>query len=273
MFSVIRRQLTAGTVLGALALVLATAGGAFAAGHYMITSTKQISPKVLRQLKGNRGPQGLKGAAGAAGPQGAPGAQGAQGPAGPQGSPGANGTNGTNGNTVLSGSGAPAASLGSVGDFYIDTDFDDLYGPKTSSGWGGPTSLKGADGSPWTAGGVLPAGKTETGTWAASAPASAFALSAISFTVPLAAPLDASHVHLYSDANFASVCTGTAASPTAPSGNLCVYQGGVHVNSPSTSVFNPTDSGAADAGVAGTAVLVAAGTSQATDAGTWAVTG
>jgi hypothetical protein len=38
--------------------------------------------------------------------------------------------------TWLSGSGTPSADLGSVGDMYLDTSNNDIYGPKTVSGWG-----------------------------------------------------------------------------------------------------------------------------------------
>jgi len=50
---------------------------------------------------------------------------------------------GTDGKTTLSGDGAPAASLGSDGDFYLDTTGDDIYGPKTSGSWGSGTSIIG----------------------------------------------------------------------------------------------------------------------------------
>lgn len=50
-------------------------------------------------------------------------------------------------NTILNGSGAPAAGLGNIGDFYIDYTNIRLYGAKTSSGWGAGVSLKGTSGS------------------------------------------------------------------------------------------------------------------------------
>ena len=54
---------------------------------------------------------------------------------------------GTNGNTIQSGTGAPVAALGNIGDFYIDTQNNALYGPKTSTGWpGASTSLVGPKG-------------------------------------------------------------------------------------------------------------------------------
>ncbi len=45
-------------------------------------------------------------------------------------------------NTILSGSGTPAKSLGINGDFYIDTKNLNLYGPKTKGFWKIATSLK-----------------------------------------------------------------------------------------------------------------------------------
>jgi len=57
-------------------------GGALAASHYLINSTRQINPKVLKKLKGRTGPRG---AIGAEGPQGPLGASGSRGPLGPQG--------------------------------------------------------------------------------------------------------------------------------------------------------------------------------------------
>ena len=49
-------------------------------------------------------------------------------------------------NTILSGKGAPFASLGLLGDFYIDTSSMNFYGPKTSTKWPTPISLKGPAG-------------------------------------------------------------------------------------------------------------------------------
>jgi hypothetical protein len=79
----LRRHLSYANVVATLALVFAMSGGALAASHYLINSTKQINPKVLKKLKGNTGKTGstgLRGQSGATGPQGA---QGNQGPAGP----------------------------------------------------------------------------------------------------------------------------------------------------------------------------------------------
>jgi hypothetical protein len=88
----IRNHLSYANVVATLALVFAMSGGALAAGHYMINSTKQINPKVLKRLKGAAGAKGAtgpQGTAGKVGPAGSTGAtglegkEGTQGPAGP----------------------------------------------------------------------------------------------------------------------------------------------------------------------------------------------
>ncbi|MDO4692397.1 MAG: DNA/RNA non-specific endonuclease [Porphyromonadaceae bacterium] len=50
------------------------------------------------------------------------------------------------GSVIHSGQGAPAPSLGEVGDYYIDLLTSELYGAKTPLGWGRPISLKGIAG-------------------------------------------------------------------------------------------------------------------------------
>jgi len=70
-------------VVALFALFFAMAGGAYAAKHYLITSTKQISPKVMTALKGNRGPAGTAGPQGPQGPKGDSGTNGAVGATGP----------------------------------------------------------------------------------------------------------------------------------------------------------------------------------------------
>jgi hypothetical protein len=77
-------------VVATMALVFAMGGTAVAAKHYLITSTSQIKPSVLKKLKGNTGAKGATGVQGATG-QGAAGAAGAQGPVGPEGRQGPEG--------------------------------------------------------------------------------------------------------------------------------------------------------------------------------------
>lgn len=77
------RRLSYASAAAALALVLSLSSGAIAARHYLLTSTKQIKPRVLAALRATAG------RAGAPGAPGAPGAQGLRGPrgeTGPQGS-------------------------------------------------------------------------------------------------------------------------------------------------------------------------------------------
>jgi hypothetical protein len=82
-----RKHLTYANVAATLALLFATSGGALAASHYLINSTRQISPKVLKRLKGNRGSRGPAGVPGIAiqGPSGANGLKGARGEPGREG--------------------------------------------------------------------------------------------------------------------------------------------------------------------------------------------
>src|ERR1700680_1108994 len=108
----IRRRLSYANVAATLALVFAMSGGALAATHYLITSTKQISPKVLHKLRGSRG---SKGSRGPTGPQGARGAKGAN---GAKGAKGATGAAGAAGQSALS---SLAPGLTESGDYGIRT--------------------------------------------------------------------------------------------------------------------------------------------------------
>jgi collagen type VII alpha len=89
-----RRRLSYANVTATLALVFAMSGGAMAANHYLITSTKQINPKVLKKLTGKAGSTG---ATGATGPQGATGKEGAAGKEGLTGKEGKEGLTGKEG--------------------------------------------------------------------------------------------------------------------------------------------------------------------------------
>ncbi len=107
----------------------ATGGSSFT---LMGTSQLMSVPYALYAKTAQNGPQG---------PQGPTGADGAQGPTGPA---------GVNGKTILNGTSIPSNSLGTDGDFYINTATNTLFGPKTAGVWGAGTSLigpAGADGS------------------------------------------------------------------------------------------------------------------------------
>ncbi len=55
-------------------------------------------------------------------------------------------------NTIRSGNGVPASTLGIDGDFYIDLKTMNFYGPKKSNRWPIPTSLRGPAGATGAAG-------------------------------------------------------------------------------------------------------------------------
>jgi hypothetical protein len=55
-------------------------------------------------------------------------------------------------NTVLSGEGVPAKSLGINGDFYIDIKTMNMYGPKKNNSWPLPVSMRGPQGPTGAAG-------------------------------------------------------------------------------------------------------------------------
>jgi Collagen triple helix repeat (20 copies) len=195
MFSLIRRRLCYANVVATLALVFAMSGGALAAGHYLLTSTSQVSPKVLKAL---RGKSGLAGAAGAQGPQGSPGARGETGAAG---APGATG---------------PKGETGATG----------------ATGAKGATGAAGATGSPWTAGGTLPSGSTETGVWSINGgPDASYSERAVlaSFTIELAEPPTLSLIgpgegEGEPKEKLPAGCKGNVKKPEADPGNLCVFE-------------------------------------------------
>ena len=64
MLSKIGSRLTYANITATLALVFAMSGGALAATHYLLNSTRQINPKVLKVLKGQTGVAGPKGSQG-----------------------------------------------------------------------------------------------------------------------------------------------------------------------------------------------------------------
>ncbi len=180
MYLKIRKRVTFANIVMTLALVFAMTGGAYAAGKYLITSTKQISPKVLKALVGKRGPAGHIGAAGSAGPVGSAGPAGIKGEAGAKGAPGGNGENGAAGKSVIveEEKAKTAVCEGRGGtSFHAEGSTSKTY------------ACTGKEGSPWTSGGTLPTNKSEKGTWSISYTATAAnqpGTSAISYGIPLA---------------------------------------------------------------------------------------
>lgn len=248
-----RKHFNAGTVVAIVALVFAMTGGAFAVtskgssqGPVASAAKKKKKAKVLR---GPRGPKGATGATGPAGPAGLTGPAGPQGAAGPTG-PAGKGEKGEKGD-----SGAPGESV-TVAKASVAECKEG--GSKFSNATG---TGKACNGSPWTAGGTLPKGATETGAWAFGPIAASSVvqngsrvfttpnLPVASFAVPLAAPLEnaancgepsqpACHVHYINPAGEEvlafgntvqpSGCPGSAAAPEAEPGNFCVYAAEEH---------------------------------------------
>jgi hypothetical protein len=271
MFSTLRNRFGIPGVISVIALVFAMFGGAYAA------SNSSGGGKATASAKAKKGPRGPKGATGPAGPQG---------PAGPAGPAGAKGDAGA--------AGAPGASATAVS----------FSGPKGGCNEGGvevksagaPTfvcngeeGVQGANGEPWTAGGVLPPNATETGTYLIDSSAATatifegYVQTAISFPIPLAGLLDEGHALFVKPPNgpTPAACenpehAGAASftNPEASPGFLCVYGGDSdNVNASELFVYRMDSApGASPSG----ALLIQEFQNQGSPAyskGTWAVTG
>ena len=228
MVSRIRKRVTYTNVALTLALVFAMTGGAYAAGKYLITSTKQIKPNVLAQLKGKAGSPGVPGANGAKGETGSAGSKGEAGPKGETGPAGPKGETGGTGENVTS-KAVPTsekAKCGGLGGIEL------TVAGKTTLVCNGQTGFTE----------TLPSGKTETGVWSIFNPKEeeGEGATSISFPIPLTAPLNSSETHSVSaeavkkreegktvaEGAAPVECPGTVEKPAAQSGNLCVYESG-----------------------------------------------
>jgi hypothetical protein len=257
MFERIHQKLgTAGFIISIVALVAALGGGAYAAS----SNNSGQATASAKAKQGKQGKPGKPGKTGPAGPQGPAGPAGLAGAKGDTGAAGANGTNGTNGTNGVSVTTSPA----SIGECPSG-------GIKVSSASPTTKVCNGTTGFTET----LPGEKTETGSWAVGVTAefdNFLKRAALSFAIPLAAPLAQSQVHFVKVGEVAPTpgCTGgTAEEPKADPGNLCVYQGGgpqftfVSLNNPGTE--------APGAGTTG-AILQLNGAEESSALGTWAVT-
>jgi Collagen triple helix repeat (20 copies) len=139
-----RRHLSYANVAATLALVFAMSGGALAANSYLINSTKQINPKVLKKLKGNSGKAGANGAPGANGATGATGATGPQGKEGPGGKEGQPGKDAS----------IPAVTWSALTPINGWSEY--------GGGWGEPSYTKDVDGFVHLSGALSGSGKTSS---------------------------------------------------------------------------------------------------------------
>lgn len=112
------------------------------------TFQQKLDAGKLTGPKGATGAQGPKGDTGEMGPQGPAGAIGAQGPAGVAGSKMHNVT------------GAPATSLGVIGDWALNTSNGDVYEKTASATWTKRGNFKGSTGEQGPAGAQGPKGDT-----------------------------------------------------------------------------------------------------------------
>jgi hypothetical protein len=106
------------------------------------------------------GQQGVLGVAERSGQPSTTGPRGPRGERGPAGEPGSRGAAGAGvgGPGILNGSGAPSAAVGGEGDFYIDTDSHDIFGPKLAEDWSDGISLIGPAGPQGESGPAGPEG-------------------------------------------------------------------------------------------------------------------
>ncbi len=144
-----KRYLTPSTILATTALFFALGGAAYATNRYVITSTSQVKPSVIKALHGDQGTignTGLAGTNGISGNVGASGATGAAGIAGVTGATGAAGAIGATGDTGPRGyngaegdKGAPGAN-GAQGD-------TGAQGDPGATGTNGIDGINGVDGT------------------------------------------------------------------------------------------------------------------------------
>ncbi|HEV2982673.1 MAG TPA: hypothetical protein VGX51_14685 [Solirubrobacteraceae bacterium] len=158
-----RRHLSYANVTATLALFFAMSGGALAARHYLINSTAQISPKVLKSLKGKPGARGQTGARGLIGNEGAQGKEGAPGKEGPAGKEGKEGSpaqvlaKGQSEIGTYAAWGLGGAVIGTSENFRIPLagSLDGSHVHFIAEGGGGTTECPGSHSKPEAAGGNL----------------------------------------------------------------------------------------------------------------------
>jgi hypothetical protein len=146
----------------------------------------------------------------------------------------------------------------------------------------GSSTTYACNGSPWTAGGTLPKGSSETGQWVEPVGIDYKQLqltyAPISFSIPLAGELEASSVHFIkpNETPLPAGCNGSVEKPEAESGNLCVFASTFTENTIVSATFINASGGTGAAGTTGTILqfqLSALEEGAAFARGTWAVKG
>ena len=255
-------------VISVIALVFAMFGGAYAASN-------NGGGKATASAKAKKGPRGPKGAKGDTGPAGPAGPAGAQGPAGANGK---DGSSGANGQSVTVTELGPGECNNGEGGAAFSVGGEEV---EACNGEEGEEGEPGADGSPWTLGGTLPEGATETGSWAmgtiaaGAVPEGTLIDVPISFTVPLSAEISEENVHFNPvgyEGTAGADCPGKASAPAAKAGHLCVYSAGVGPEGGEfeSSIYKSGEAEGKGASTAG-AFLGFVVASKANTWGTWAV--
>ncbi len=267
MFKRFKQRLEAsgpGVTLAVIAIVLALTGGAFAAAGKLTGPQKKEVEKIAKKFAGKRGKPGATGPAGKDGTNGANGTNGKD---------GTNGKNGENGKSVVVNPEAKGANCQEGG---VSVEVAESGSKKFVCN--GLKGEAGEEGSPWTAGGTLPPGATETGVWTFTGNVGdkkGIHVS-LSFPIPLAENLGESRVHVWKDADFATNCQGGYAEPTAPPGNLCVYISALESTEGTkfAGIFPVENEGVRGASKMGALLFFQPPTSEeASGTGTFAVTG
>lgn len=219
-----------GLTVAVIALILALAGGAFAASGALTGKQKKEVTKIAKQYAGKNGANGVNGKDGASGTNGAP---------------GKNGENGKSGESVTISAATNGECPQGGTKFSNATGAGKVCNGKPGEpGEPGEPGPKGEKGEPWTPNNTLPTGAIETGTWAFSADESESpALVPISFPIQLPKILEEAEVHFSTEPNFGDFdeggagtegCLATFKNPSGlgsknlaikpnPSGQLCIY--------------------------------------------------
>jgi hypothetical protein len=249
---------TAGLVVAIVALVAALGGGAYAAtgGNSGKATASAKQGKQGKQGKpGKTGPAGPAGPAGTAGPKGDTGAAGSKGDTGSAGQAGAPGTDGVSA-TGEEFSGVKEGHCAGVGGVKFVAKNNTF-------------ACNGKEGSPWTTGGTLPSGKTETGAYGgvATGPGSS-EIAPISLTLPV----EPAPTPTYVEGDSAAGCPGVVNGiPTADPGNLCLYQA-VKTAGTLAGFLKPVGNFQLGASPSGTELLFECPGTSCIWAGSWAVT-
>jgi hypothetical protein len=174
------------------------------------------------------------------------------------------------GKTGATGATGPAGAKGDAGTAGAKGDTG-AAGAAGAAGTNGAPGNPGPEGSPWTLGGTLPEGATETGVWTLSGVQGAEVSVPLSFPIPLASSLVTADVH-FVPASGEGTCTGSVETPSAPEGELCVYDNALSGSVTFGGIWNSgvTGTGASRSG----ANLIFEGVTTADEGhGSWAVSG